>query len=158
MARQYKCSKVHARRATDSWLIATSLPQTKSLGKKIVAIYRLRMQIEEEFRDIKSSLFGLGFEHHKSRCVQRITILIFIATLASILANIIGLAMFMAGWHLPDLNDYGVKLTMKGMADYDTLKKLLSKPLMSTAGGSFRLGDEDYLTNEEYYDVIKSLP
>jgi hypothetical protein len=47
---------------------------------------------------------------------------------------------------------------MKGMADYDTLKKLLSKPLMSTAGGSFRLGDEDYLTNEEYYDVIKSLP
>jgi hypothetical protein len=64
-----------------------------------VAIYRLRMQIEEEFRDIKSRLFGLGFEHHKSRCVQRITILILIATLASILANIIGLAMFMAGLH-----------------------------------------------------------
>ena len=64
-----------------------------------MAIYRLRMQIEEEFRDIKSRLFGLGFEHHKSRCVQRITILILIATLASILANIIGLAMFMAGLH-----------------------------------------------------------
>ena len=98
--RQSKCSKVHARGASDPWLIATSLPRTKSLGKKIVAIYRLRMQIEEEFRDIKSSLFGLGFEHHKSRCVQRITILILIATLASILANIIGLAMFMAGLHL----------------------------------------------------------
>ncbi|MFT4807482.1 MAG: hypothetical protein ACI9LX_000801 [Paraglaciecola sp.] len=83
-----------------TWLIATSLPRTKYLGKKIVAIYRLRMQIEEEFRDIKSSLFGLGFEHHKSRYVQRITILILIATLASILANIIGLAMFMAGLHL----------------------------------------------------------
>ncbi len=65
-----------------------------------MAIYRLRMQIEEEFRDIKSSLFGLGFEHHKSRCVQRITILILIATLASILASIIGQAMFMAGLHL----------------------------------------------------------
>jgi hypothetical protein len=47
------------------------------------------MQIEEEFRDIKSSLFGLGFEHHKSRCVHRIAVLILIATLASILANII---------------------------------------------------------------------
>ena len=99
IARQSKCSKVHARGATDPWLIATSLPRTKSLGKKIVAIYRLRMQIEEEFRDIKSSLFGLGFEHHKSRCVQRIAILILIATLASILANIIGLAILMAGLH-----------------------------------------------------------
>ena len=97
--RQSKSSKVHARGATDPWLIATSLPRTKSLGKKIVAIYRLRMQIEEEFRDIKSSLFGLGFEHHKSRCVNRLAILILIATLASILANIIGLAMFMAGLH-----------------------------------------------------------
>ena len=65
-----------------------------------MAIYRLRMQIEEEFRDIKSSLFGLGFEHHKSRCVHRIAILILIATLASFLANIIGLAMFMAELHL----------------------------------------------------------
>jgi hypothetical protein len=99
IARQSKCSKVHARGATDPWLIATSLPRTKGLGKKIVAIYRLRMQIEEEFRDIKSSLFGLGFEHHKSRCVQRIVILILIATLASILANIIGLAILMAGLH-----------------------------------------------------------
>ena len=60
----------------------------------------MRIQIEEEFRDLKSSLFGLGFEHHKSRCVQHITVLILIATLASILADIIGLAVFMAGLHL----------------------------------------------------------
>jgi hypothetical protein len=55
------------------------------------------MQIEEEFRNFKSNLFGLGFEHHKSRYVHRITVLILIATLASILANIIGLAIFMVG-------------------------------------------------------------
>lgn len=67
--------------------------------------------------------------------------------------------------HLPDLNEYGVKVTINsmlghfsGMADYDTLNKLLPKPLLSIAGGPFRLGDEDYLTNEEYYDVIRSLP
>ncbi len=67
--------------------------------------------------------------------------------------------------HLPDLHDYGAKVTVNamlghfsGMADYNTLKELLPKPLLSTAGGPFRLGDEDYLTNEEYYDVIKSLP
>jgi hypothetical protein len=73
---------MHARGAKDPWLIATYLPR-KYLGKKIVAIHRLRMQIEEKFMDIKSSLFGLGFEHHKSRCVHCITILILIAALAS---------------------------------------------------------------------------
>ena len=67
--------------------------------------------------------------------------------------------------HLPDLKDYGVKVTINsmlghfsGMGDYDTLQTLLPTPLLSSAGGTFRLGDEDYLTNEEYYDVIKSLP
>lgn len=97
--RQSKCSKVHAKGATDPWLIATSLPRTKHTAKKLVTIYKMRMQIEEEFRDIKSSLFGLGFEHHKSRCIKRIAVLILIATLASILANIIGLAMTLAGVH-----------------------------------------------------------
>lgn len=60
----------------------------------------MRMQIEEEFRDVKSSLFGLGFEHHKSRNITRIAVLILIATLASILANIIGIAINRAGLHL----------------------------------------------------------
>jgi hypothetical protein len=44
--RQSKCLKVHGIGARDPWLIATSLPRTKSVGKKIVAIYRLRIQIE----------------------------------------------------------------------------------------------------------------
>ncbi|WP_440053314.1 serine hydrolase domain-containing protein [Pseudoalteromonas sp. T1lg65] len=67
--------------------------------------------------------------------------------------------------YLPDLHDYGVKVTINamlghtsGMADFDTLQQLLPKPLLSSAGGKFRLGDEDYLTNEEFYNVIKSLP
>ncbi len=67
--------------------------------------------------------------------------------------------------YLPDLHDYGVKVTINsmlghfsGMADYDTLNKLLPKPLLSAAGGPFRIGDEDYLNNQEYYQVIKSLP
>jgi len=67
--------------------------------------------------------------------------------------------------HLPDLHDYGTKVTINsmlghasGMADYRDLDKLLPTPLKSVAGGKFRLGDEDYLTINEYYDVIKTLP
>ncbi|MEQ3659278.1 MAG: IS4 family transposase [Glaciecola sp.] len=95
--RQSKTSLVHAKGATDPWVLATSLPHRINLGRKLVKIYRLRMQIEEEFRDIKSSLFGLGFEHHKSRAVKRIAILILIATLASITATLIGIAMTIQG-------------------------------------------------------------
>ena len=97
--RQCKVSKVHARGARDPWLIATTLKRDKYLAKKVVAIYRLRMQIEEEFRDMKSSLFGLGFEQHKSRCIKRIAILVLIATLTGILATIIGLALQMNRLH-----------------------------------------------------------
>lgn len=67
--------------------------------------------------------------------------------------------------HLPDLYDYGTKVTINsmlghasGMGDYNDLDKLLATPLKSVAGGKFRLGDEDYLTIKEYYNVIKSLP
>ena len=67
--------------------------------------------------------------------------------------------------HLPDLSDYGVSVTINsmlghvsGMGDYDDMLKLLPKPLLSASGVTFRLGDQDYLSNEEFYDVIKSLP
>ena len=61
-----------------------------------MVIYRLRIQIEQQFRYLKSSFFALSFEHHKGRCVQRIIVVILIATVNSIRTNIIGLAMFMA--------------------------------------------------------------
>ena len=67
--------------------------------------------------------------------------------------------------YLPDLHDYGTKVSINsmlghfsGMADYRDFEKLLPKPLLSSAGGPFRLGNQDYLTNNEYYDVIKTLP
>ena len=67
--------------------------------------------------------------------------------------------------YIPELHDYGVKVSINsmlghfsGMADYQHLETLLPKPLKSAAGGLFRLGDEDYLTQQEYFDVIKSLP
>ena len=67
--------------------------------------------------------------------------------------------------YLPDLHNYKESVTINsmlghfsGMGDYDTLKELLPKPLLSSAGGPFQLGDEDYLSNNEYYAILKSLP
>ena len=73
--------------------------------------------------------------------------------------------------YLPELNDYGQKVTIRqmlghvsGMGDYNLIagsyegEKVASDiNLKSAAGGPFRLGNEDYLTIEEFYDVIKKV-
>ena len=53
-------SRACAARAREPWLLATSLPVTTKLAKQVVRLYRLRMSIEEGFRDMKSHQFGLG--------------------------------------------------------------------------------------------------
>ncbi|NIP51363.1 MAG: IS4 family transposase, partial [candidate division Zixibacteria bacterium] len=55
-----KHSEVHAEREKEPWILATSLPVTSKLAKRVVRIYSTRMQIEESFRDIKSYRLGIG--------------------------------------------------------------------------------------------------
>ena len=73
---------------------------TRRLGKQAVSIYRTRMQIEEEFRDMKSSAFGLGFEQSQSRLLRWLTILILLTTLASLMLLLIGLSVIQSNAHL----------------------------------------------------------
>jgi hypothetical protein len=97
--RQSKHSKSNAKGATDPWLLSTSLPKSRSLAKQVVNIYRTRMQIEEGFRDMKSRLYGLGFEQNKSSLKRRLTLLILIATLASLVLMLVGLTVKSANLH-----------------------------------------------------------
>lgn len=78
--------------------------------------------------------------------------------------------------YIPDLPDYQHKVTVNamlghiaGMADYDFIsggpkKRDRGGPvedglnLTSVAGGPFRLGNEDYLTTEEFYEFVKKTP
>ncbi|KXI26711.1 hypothetical protein AX660_02745 [Paraglaciecola hydrolytica] len=90
-------SKTHSKGGKEPWLLSTSLKMNSKLPKQAVAIYRTRMQIEEEFRDLKSRLYGLGFEHNKSKLLRRLTLLILIATLACLIALLIGLTVVCAG-------------------------------------------------------------
>lgn len=89
----------HAKSATDPWLLATSLPAHRNLAKRVVAIYQQRMQIEEGFRDMKSNRFGLGFEYNNTVNPKRLAVLILLATLASLVAIIIGMAVCAANKH-----------------------------------------------------------
>jgi hypothetical protein len=58
------------------------------------------MQIEEEFRDIKSSAFGLSFEQSQSRLLRRLKILILPVTLASLMLLLIDLTVIQADAHM----------------------------------------------------------
>ncbi|WP_067344666.1 transposase [Marinomonas spartinae] len=62
-----KTSLTAARGAKEPWLLVSSFPKNRSFAKKSVKVYQTRMQIEESFRDIKSTKFGLGFEHNHTK-------------------------------------------------------------------------------------------
>lgn len=94
-----RASLKHVQGARDPWLLATSLPVHRNLAKQAIAIYQQRMQIEESFRDMKSSQFGLGFEQNRSIKTRRLTVLVLVATLASMVAMLIGMAVTTAGLH-----------------------------------------------------------
>jgi CubicO group peptidase (beta-lactamase class C family) len=73
---------------------------------------------------------------------------------------------------LPDLRSYGSEVSINailghiaGMGDYELITAEGSDGeqvegglnLRSVAGGSFRLGNQDYLTNEEFYRLVRNL-
>ena len=92
-------SKKHAAREREPWLLATSLPRRTSLAKNVVASYRQRMQIEESFRDLKSTRFGLSLELHRTWQVERLQVLLLIATLAWLVAWLLGKATELTDQH-----------------------------------------------------------
>lgn len=86
--------------AREPWLLAHS-PQLRAFrAQEVVALYRLRMQIEENFRDSKSTQLGMGLEVSQSRSAPRLHALLLIATLAAFLLWHIGQLAEAEGLHL----------------------------------------------------------
>lgn len=86
-AHSLKC----AAREREPWLLASSASLSTTPAAQIVAWYRLRMQIEEGFRDLKSARYGLGLERSLSRRPERLANLLLIAALALLACWLIGL-------------------------------------------------------------------
>jgi hypothetical protein len=57
------------------------------------------VQIEEAFRDLKSTRFGLSLELHRTYQVERLQVLLLIATLALMVAWLLGKATELTGQH-----------------------------------------------------------
>jgi len=94
-----KKSQQAARNAREPWLLVASTRLADWPAKRLVRVYRQRMQIELSFRDMKSQHFGEGLECSASSGAGRYTVLVLIASLAAILLWLIGAAAERCGVH-----------------------------------------------------------
>jgi hypothetical protein len=88
--RKSKQSLKYAKGKKEPWLLVSSLSECYKIAEKVVKFYARRMQIEEGFRDLKSTKYGFGFEHVNTNHVYRLNVFFLIAMLASFLAWVIG--------------------------------------------------------------------
>jgi len=79
-----------ARAQREPWLLAASPSLAHLDSAQIINAYAKRMQIEEAFRDLKCTRYGLGFELNLSRARERLAALLLIALLAFFVLWLIG--------------------------------------------------------------------
>lgn len=86
-------------RARGPWLLVHGARLRRYAPEQIVAFYAQRMQIEENFRDSKSAVYGLGLDISRSRSARRWQALLLIATLAAFLLWHVGQLAEAEGLH-----------------------------------------------------------
>ncbi len=96
-ARSAKSLKSRASQV-EPWLLAISPGLTSLSAKAVVALYAGRMQIEQTFRDVKNSQWGMGLSQSQTRKHERLGILLLIGTLLSYALWLIGLAARQSGY------------------------------------------------------------
>lgn len=80
---EMKYSEKNAHRERTPWLIVTSLKGGKTITKRVMNLYKTRMQIEEGFRDIKNSRWGFSLDEAKVSTAARYENLLLIGVLAT---------------------------------------------------------------------------
>ncbi|CAK2691645.1 transposase [Vibrio crassostreae] len=98
-SQKHSATNLYQRSAKEPWLLATNVPRHILNEVQITNLYAKRMQIEEAFRDLKSTAYGIALRHNRTRCTRRLDILLLIALLAEILMWWNGLIAVQAKWH-----------------------------------------------------------
>lgn len=75
-------SKKHQQWENEPWLIASSL--CTMTADEIISLYKKRMQIEEAFRDLKSTRNGFGLRHCRSFSKSRLWVALLISNLSAL--------------------------------------------------------------------------
>lgn len=91
-------SKKYAKGANEPWVIVTSLPQNYDTAKKVIRLYKLRMQIEGAFKDIKNKRYGFRLPESGTKDIMRLENLILIALLAMVAVWLAGQVALSNKW------------------------------------------------------------
>lgn len=84
----------------EPWLLAVA-PELAALNaSQVVDIYAGRMQIEQTFRDLKNTQWGMGLRSSQTRALDRLASLLLIGALLTYALWLIGLAARAAGFDL----------------------------------------------------------
>lgn len=93
--------KRYAKMYAEPWILASNLHQDPDLDTEnrqeevaILAreIYQKRMQIEQNFRDDKNERYGLGWRFSRTKDINKLSILLLIAAIATLILWMIGFA------------------------------------------------------------------
>jgi hypothetical protein len=94
-----KHSEKNAHRERTPWLIVTSLDNRYANTRQVINLYKTRMQIEEGFRDVKNSRWGLAFNEARCSSTYRYENLLLVAHLATFAIWLIGKIAEVKNWH-----------------------------------------------------------
>jgi hypothetical protein len=83
-------SNISRAAAREPLFLVTSLSDAPAV---VVETYRLRMQIEQTFRDLKSHRYGWSMRHIRSAHPQRVDVLLLVAALAAVAMHVLGLTI-----------------------------------------------------------------
>jgi hypothetical protein len=92
-------SNKYSKGTKEPWILVTSLKQNNTMTKKIVRLYKLRMQIEASFKDIKNKRYGFRLPESGTKQVKRLNNLILIAFLATAAVWLAGQVAINNKWH-----------------------------------------------------------
>jgi hypothetical protein len=88
--------KQHSHYYRNGWILFSTIEKSPHF---IVTYYKKRMQIEQNFKDIKNQELGLGLRQNHSQTISRITMLWFIACLILIISWWFGLMIETTNQH-----------------------------------------------------------
>lgn len=94
-----KHSEKNAERERTPWLLVTSLDGGEKITKRVMNLYKSRMQIEEGFRDFKNSRWGFSLDEARASSAYRYENLLLIGTMATFVVWLIGTLAEMNNQH-----------------------------------------------------------
>ena len=92
-----KDTKMYRNLAQEPWLLACSDEHLSA--EQVVALYKKRMQIEQNFRDDKSQRYGFSWRESKSGSLRKLSLLCLVACLASTALWFVGMEAEHRKWH-----------------------------------------------------------